>query len=104
LVWVRPVHLYLGLFLFPWALLYGVTAFLFNHPTAFGDQLTATFGRDAFAGTPLEGTPDPQAIAEQVVAKLNETQRPTSTYTLAGAAKFTGKELVLAKVEADGSR
>jgi hypothetical protein len=94
--------LYLGLLLFPWALLYGVTAFLFNHPTAFGDRPTAGFGRDALAGTPLEGPPDPQAIAEQVVAKLNDTQGPTTPYTLAGAAKFTGKELAQAKVEADG--
>jgi hypothetical protein len=94
--------LYLGLFLFPWALLYGVTAFLFNHPTAFGDRPTATFGRDALAGTPLEGPPDLQAIAEQVMAKVNETQEPTTPYTLAGTAKFTGKEFALAKVEADG--
>jgi hypothetical protein len=94
--------LYLGLLLFPWALLYGVTAFLFNHPTAFGDRPTAAFGRDALAGTPLEGPPDPQAIAEQVVAKLNETQGPTTPYTLAGAAKFTGKELAHAKVDVDG--
>jgi hypothetical protein len=101
-MWVRRVHLYLGLFLFPWAVLYGVTAFLFNHPTAFGDRPTATFGRDALAGTPLEGPPDPQAIAEQVVAKLNETQGPTTPYILAGAAKFTGKEFALAKVVADG--
>jgi hypothetical protein len=100
-MWVRRVHLYLGLFLFPWALLYGVTAFLFNHPTAFADRPTATFGRDALAGTPLDGPPDPQAIAEQVVAKLNETQGPTTPYTLAGAAKFTGKEFALANVGAE---
>jgi hypothetical protein len=82
--------------------LYGVTAFLFNHPTAFGDQPTTTFGRDALAGTPLEGPADPQAIAEQVVAKLNETQRPITPYILAGAAKFTGKGFAVAKVEANG--
>jgi hypothetical protein len=28
---LRRSHLYLGLALFPWAILYGVTAFLFNH-------------------------------------------------------------------------
>jgi hypothetical protein len=102
LMWVRRGHLYLGLFLFPWVVLFGVTAFLFNHPTVFGDKPTVTFGRDALAGTPLDEVPNPQAIAEQVVAKLNETQRPTTPYTLAGAAKFTGKEYALAKVEAEG--
>jgi hypothetical protein len=101
-MWVRRVHLYLGLFLFPWAILYGVTAFLFNHPTAFDDRPTASFGRDALAGTPLEGPPDPQAIAERVVAELNETQGPASPYTLAGTAKFTGKEFALARVGAGG--
>ena len=45
MVWLRRVHLYFGLLLFPWALLYGVTAFLFNHPTAFSEQPTTTFGR-----------------------------------------------------------
>jgi hypothetical protein len=33
--WVRRVHLALGLALLPLILLYGVSAFLFNHPTAF---------------------------------------------------------------------
>ncbi len=37
LLLVRRVHLYSGLFLVPWVLLYGVTAFLFNHPRAFAD-------------------------------------------------------------------
>ena len=34
---VRRVHLYSGLFLVPLVLLYGVTAFLFNHPAAFSE-------------------------------------------------------------------
>ncbi|HVJ88034.1 MAG TPA: hypothetical protein VM452_20385, partial [Caulifigura sp.] len=34
---VRRVHLYSGLFLFPWVMLYGVTALLFNHPGAMPD-------------------------------------------------------------------
>jgi hypothetical protein len=102
LKWLRRLHLYLGLFLFPWAVLYGVTAFLFNHPRAFEDQPTAAFGKDALAGTTLEGLPIPQAIAEDVVAKLNETQQPATPYALAGAAKFAGKEFAVAQVKADG--
>jgi len=42
---VRRTHLYLGLFLFPWAILYGVTGFLFNHPTLFADAPTTHFSR-----------------------------------------------------------
>jgi hypothetical protein len=30
---IRRVHMYAGLVFLPWVLLYGVTAFLFNHPT-----------------------------------------------------------------------
>ena len=58
-----------GLLLFPWAFLYGVTAFLFNHPTVFSDQPTATFGREVLTGTPLESIPTPTEQATLVVAR-----------------------------------
>lgn len=102
LLYVRRGHLYLGLFLLPWAVLYGVTAFLFNHPAAFSDQPTKTFGKDALRGTPMEDPPSPQAIAEQVVARLNETHKPETPYALAGRARF-GREFAFATVKADGS-
>jgi hypothetical protein len=31
-IWIRRIHLFSGLFMLPWVLLYGVTALLFNHP------------------------------------------------------------------------
>jgi hypothetical protein len=92
----------MGLFLFPWAILYGVTAFLFNHPTAFSDQPTASFGKEAMAGTPLENLPSATEQAEQVVAKLNEQQKPATAYKLAGEAKYGGREFAFATVKADG--
>lgn len=98
---VRRLHLYLGLFLFPWAVLYGVTAFLFNHPTAFSEQPTTTFGPAATIGTPLDGSPTPAEIAEAVVAKLNELQSPAAPYKLAGEAKYAGS-FAFATVKADG--
>lgn len=70
--WVRRLHLFLGLFLLPWVLLYGVSGFLFNHPTAFPDQPTRTFGPGEVRGTPLEGLPRPAELAEEVVALLNQ--------------------------------
>lgn len=69
---VRRLHLFLGLFLLPWVLLYGVSGFLFNHPTAFPDQPTRTFGPEEVRGTPLEELPRPADMAEEVVAALNE--------------------------------
>src|SRR5215212_3367202 len=69
---VRRTHLYLGLLLLPWAVLYGITGFLFNHPSAFADTPTATFGAAELAGTPMESPPAPREVAAQVVAALNE--------------------------------
>ena len=99
---VRRAHMYAGLFLLPWSVLYGVTAFLFNHPTAFSDQPAASFGRTALAGTPMESPPSPAAVAEQVVAALR-TRTPTATYTLVDPdqAKYT-REFAFAVVRAEG--
>ena len=99
---LRRGHLYFGLLLFPWAILYGITAFLFNHPTAFSEQPTATFDRAALAGTPAENLPAPQTQAELVLAKLNEAQKPTTPYKLAGDAKYSGREFAFATVKANG--
>jgi hypothetical protein len=79
---VRRAHLYLGLFLLPWAVLYGATGFLFNHPTAFSDQPTTSFGASELAGTPMEVVPKPAAVAEQVVSALNERASDGAKYTL----------------------
>jgi len=99
---LRRGHLYIGLLLFPWAILYGVTAFLFNHPTAFSEQPTATFDRSALAGTPAENLPVPQVQAELVLAMLNEGQKPTTPYKLVGEAKYSGREFAFATVKAPG--
>jgi hypothetical protein len=98
---LRRAHLYAALLLWPWAVLYGVTAFLFNHPTAFSDQPYVEFGRDALAGTPMESPPAPADVAEQVVAGLR-TRSPGSTYTLVepAEAKYT-REFAFVVVRAE---
>jgi hypothetical protein len=82
--WIRRGHLYLGLLLFPWALLYGVTAFLFNHPTVFTDQQSTSFGPSAVAGTLLESAPSPAEQAAKVVEELNARKKPETPYRLVG--------------------
>ncbi len=99
--WIRRGHLYLGLFLFPWAILYGVTGFLFNHPTAFSDRPTASFGADALAGTPLDGLPSPSEQAEEVLRLLNEKHKSASPYRIVGEAKYA-REIAFATVKAEG--
>src|ERR1043165_7961536 len=78
---LRRAHLYAGLFLLPWVVLYAVTAFLFNHPTAFSDQPYVSFGRSALAGAPMESPPGAADVAAQVVAALQARAEPGKTYT-----------------------
>jgi hypothetical protein len=68
---VRRAHMYAGLFMSPWVFLYGVTAFLFNHPDAFPDREVRTFGPSEVVGTPLEGVPTADRLAAQVVGCLD---------------------------------
>jgi hypothetical protein len=57
--------------MFPWVLLYGTTALLFNHAGAFADRPLRTLSRNDFMGTALEQMADPAVDAEQAVAALN---------------------------------
>jgi hypothetical protein len=101
---VRRAHLYFGLFLLPWAVLYGATGFLFNHPTAFSDSPTASFGASELAGTPMEAVPKPVELAEQVVAGLNDRAKDGAKYSLVEPekAKWT-RDFAFATVKAEGT-
>ena len=69
---VRRSHLYLGLLLCPWALLYGMTAYLFNHPSHFSDSNLRTFSSDVLEQADFFGVGSPDELAGQVVEGLNE--------------------------------
>lgn len=99
---VRRGHLYFGLFLLPWAVLYGATGFLFNHPTAFSDQPTASFGASELRDTPMSAPPRPAEIAERVVRALNERATGDHKYELVEPekAKYV-REFAFATVKAD---
>lgn len=87
--WIRRGHLYFGLFLFPWAVLYGVTAFLFNHPTAFSDQPITHFGKSAYGGAPLLSQ-TPEEMAREVIAELNRRKSPEVPFELGnGRIRFS---------------
>lgn len=96
--WMRRGHLYLGLFLFPWAILYGVTGFLFNHPSAFADRPTVRFGQSHLQGTPLVELPTCDEIANTVVRRLNEHHQPEHPFELQGEAKYAGRGFAFATV------
>lgn len=84
---VRRVHLYAGLLLVPWVLLYGVTAFLFNHPSVMNDLDRQVLSPADLAGTPLVGGLDANVVAASVVDALRadglDVQRGTD------AARYT---------------
>lgn len=69
---VRRSHLYLGLLLCPWALLYGMTAYLFNHPSHFSDSNLRSFSSDVLDQAGFSGVGLPDELAGQVVEGLNE--------------------------------
>jgi len=73
---VRRIHLYSGLFMFPFVILYGSTAFLFNHPAAFSEvESPRMFDEREIAGTPLTQLPQAREIAGQVVAAIETAER-----------------------------
>jgi hypothetical protein len=80
--WLRRAHLYAGLLMLPWVILYGITAFLFNHPTFFSDRPIVTFGGQDLQGTPLRSMPKPDEVAEQVVAELQKRAPEGMRYEL----------------------
>ena len=85
---VRRMHLYIGVFLFPWAMLYGVTGFLFNHPTFFADSPAISFTQEDLAGTDLESLPDLPTQAQAVVTALNAAKQPPTPYRLGSGEIF----------------
>ena len=74
---VRRVHMYTGLLMFPWALFFGLSGLLFNHP-GLGERVTAR-PLDATTLTDLTGLEawDPAAAAAALLDRLN-AERPPS--------------------------
>jgi len=100
--WLRRIHLYTGLLLIPWALLYGVTGFLFNHPEAFSDQPAGQlFGSAEIQDTPLANLPAPAELAAAVVERL-KAQHPDCRLVRPEQAGYRGDNLV-ASARSDGA-
>jgi hypothetical protein len=108
--WIRRLHLYSGLFMFPWVMLYGVTAFLFNHPGAFSDQQQDRLRPLEIPGTPLPGFPRPEELAQKVVDSLEKNKASgsapsASSYRLVEPSKASyNRDFVFARVEAEGEQ
>lgn len=77
---LRRIHLYAGLLMLPWVLLYGFTALLFNHSTFFPAADTQIH-RFRTVSEPGHELPAPAQLAELVVAQLNEKLASGDTST-----------------------
>ena len=102
LKWVRRTHLYTGLLLLPWALLFGASGMLFNHGAWLSnnvrvEKLPPETVEEALGLERL----DPQAVAAAVVAQLNARQgsegesglrlvQPSSA-TISGSLRFDAR-------------
>ena len=92
LLMIRRSHLYLGLLLSPWALLYGLTGYLFNHPTHFTDRGLREISRATLVESGFTGSlPDPVDAAQEVIVELNK-RFPDAAMVLSiePAAKYNG--------------
>lgn len=101
---LRRGHLYAGLLMLPWVLMYGITAILFNHPTWFSDQPAVSFDEADLAGTPMGQVASPAELAALVVAELQKRAPTGTSYVLLDReqAKYA-REFAFATVKADGT-
>ena len=101
--WIRRTHLYLGIFLFPWAVLYGVTGFLFNHPLVFSDLKATSFTQSDWSGTDLAQPLNAVEIARDVVEALKKRSPDAVNYKLVDPdqAAFV-QDIASASVKSEG--
>jgi len=68
---VRRLHMYLGLLVFPWVLLFGISGALFNHPEIGRDIERREMSQEELTGLTGMKPWNPDEIAQRVVAQLN---------------------------------
>lgn len=95
---LRRVHLYLGLLLWPFLLLFGLTGLSFNHPTVGRGLDVKNLSRAEVAAASSFEPWDAEQVASEVVAGLNAAG---AKYRLSrqSAARFAGFPLFAAPTE-----
>jgi hypothetical protein len=98
--WIRRGHLYCGLFLLPWALLYGVTGLLFNHPTFFSETPIVYLSQEDLNEAGLGEFEQLDAFCTRVVEQLNSRNTTGSPWKLGSSqARFTGRDTLVITVK-----
>ncbi|MEM8670992.1 MAG: hypothetical protein AAGG48_25915 [Planctomycetota bacterium] len=90
---IRRVHLYSGIFMFPFVLLYGFSGWFFNHPGYFREGESTVFSTQEVVDGQLSNLPSAAQIAATVVEQMNvesaELDGPKITLTDAKTPRFS---------------
>lgn len=92
----RRTHMYTGLILLPWVLLFGASGVLFNHPTWLASaKIAHRSDPEIVKKTVGFAPPDPAWFAAQVVAGINNNvdgdELPEFELVSPGKARLTGR-------------
>ncbi|ACY14571.1 PepSY domain-containing protein [Haliangium ochraceum] len=99
--YVRRVHMYLGLLLFPWVLLYGASGMLYNHPEIGRDLERRALASDELAAASSFTPWQADEVAARVIETLNADA--AAPYQLdSGSGAFTGYPLLAAPSRSGG--
>lgn len=100
---IRRIHLYTGLFLLPWVLLYGITGAMFNHQGLFPEAAIHNIPSADIADAGLNHLPSSDQLARQVVEAL-QAQSPDDRIELSAnhGAEFNNR--IILEVPASGQK
>ncbi len=74
---VRRIHMYTGLILLPWVILFGFSGMLFNHPDLSGSvEVVSSHSAAEVDALQSFDEPNPNALADEIVSKINEAEGP----------------------------
>lgn len=98
---IRRVHMYFGLVLTPFVMLYGVTALLFNHPEWFGPGVTKPIESALFESIEID---DAETLASAAFAELSAASDIELTRPEGDRAVLAGDFLIDATGETERGR
>lgn len=99
---IRRIHLYSGLFLIPWVILYGVTGAMFNHLGLFPRVAIQPVTGGLTADPQMQTFPSPEQLAVRVVESLQNAAADHEITLLSNhGAEYTG-DLLFETRDGDG--
>lgn len=99
---VRRAHMYLGLLLFPWILMFGISGMLFNHPEIGRTIESRALSREEMSRLAGFQPWDAEELARQVVTQLNAAAPAGYTLDAGARSAFHGWPLLAAPSRAGG--